>query len=154
MKALRACIFFVFCLSLSCKKDSGKVEAWFGPSFPDAIYKDSVVCIIINYSDYSEFKNDQELNNHDLFRYSSKIYPESPDYCSECTKFFGFLNLDAGNTYVLKKFDLVNKSGKIIYYLPWNSDSINTSGYTTRLPFIFKSGQGRMSFEVERYPGK
>ena len=154
MKALKVSMFFVFCLSLSCKKDSGKVEAWFGPSFPDTIYKDSVFCIIINYSDISEFKNDQELNNHDLFRYSSKIYPKSPDYCSECTKYFGFLNLDVGHTYVLKKFDLVNESGKILYYLPWNSDSIPTTSNTPQLPFIFKSGQGRESFKVARYPGK
>jgi hypothetical protein len=50
------------------------------------------------------------------------------------------LSLTAEHTYVLKKLDLFDKSGKLLFYIPY-STQLNTIGVLS-LPFIFKAIDG------------
>jgi hypothetical protein len=145
MKAVNFILCFVLFLSLSCKKDTGKVDCWFNLNPPD-IYRDSISSIVINYSATSDYKDDAELVNTDLYQYSIKtnsknsncdIYPCSIDY--------GYLTLDIGRVYVIKKFDLVDSSGKILFYLDWKPDTVHGATNVPYLPFVFKA-KGRIFF--------
>jgi hypothetical protein len=136
MKTVNIILCFVLFLSLSCKKDTAKINCWFNLNPPD-IYRDSISSIVINYS---AFKDDEALMNPDLYQYSIKtgskssncdIYPCSVDY--------GSITLDVGHTYVIKKFDLVNSSGKILFYLTWKPDSIHGATHVPYLPYVFKA---------------
>jgi hypothetical protein len=136
MKTVNIILCFVLFLSLSCKKDTAKIDCWFNLNPPD-IYRDSISSIVINYS---AFKDDEALMNPDLYQYSIKtgskssncdIYPCSVDY--------GSITLDVGHTYVIKKFDLVNSSGKILFYLTWKPDSIHGATDVPYLPYVFKA---------------
>jgi hypothetical protein len=149
MKTIRVIVISAFCLILSCKKDAGKIDCWFGLNPPDN-YRDSISSILIRYSSISDFKDDQELNNPDLFRYSSKIDSKSPDYGYPNLIHYGYITLDIDQTYVIKKFDLVDSSGKILFYLPWKPDSVHESSIPY-LPFVFKA-KGFMSISVVKYP--
>lgn len=139
MKTINVLLLSVLCLSLSCKKDTGKIECWFNLNPPD-IYRDSISSIVINYSLYSDFKDEEELMNPEIYQYSIKtnlknsncdIYPCSIDY--------GYITLDIGQAYVIKKFDLVDSSGKILFNLPWKPDSIHGALDRIYLPYIFKA---------------
>jgi hypothetical protein len=136
MKTVNIILCFVLFLSLSCKKDTAKINCWFNLNPPD-IYRDSISSIVINYS---AFKDDEALMNPVLYQYSIKtgskssncdIYPCSVDY--------GSITLDVGHTYVIKKFDLVNSSGKILFYLTWKPDSIHGATDVPYLPYVFKA---------------
>jgi hypothetical protein len=139
MKAIYFLLFSVLCLSLSCKKDTEKVDCWFNLNPPD-IYRDSITSIVINYSAYSDFKDEGELMNPDIYQYSiitdskrsnCNIYPCSIDY--------GSIPLDIGKTYVIKKFDLVDSSGKILFNLTWKPDSVHGAIAVQYLPYVFKA---------------
>jgi hypothetical protein len=136
MKTVNIILCFVLFLSLSCKEDTAKIDCWFNLNPPD-IYRDSISSIVINYS---AFKDDEALMNPDLYQYSIKtnfkssncdIYPCSVDY--------GSITLDIGHTYVIKKFDLVNSSGNILFYLTWKPDSLHGATDVPYLPYIFKA---------------
>lgn len=136
MKTVNIILCFVLFLSLSCKKDTAKIDCLFNLNPPD-IYRDSISSIVINYS---AFKDDEALMNPDLYQYSittnSKssncdIYPCSIDY--------GSITLDIGHTYVIKKFDLVDSSGKILFYLTWKPDSVHGATDVPYLPYVFKA---------------
>ena len=147
MKTVNIILCFVLFLSLSCKKDTAKIDCWFNLNPPD-IYRDSISSIVINYS---AFKDDEALMNPDLYQYSIKTNSKSSN-CDiyPCSVDYGLITLDIGHTYVIKKFDLVNSSGKILFYLPWRPDSVQT-GNIPYLPSVFKA-TGFMSFDVVRYP--
>jgi len=139
MKAINFLLFSVLCLSLSCKKDTGKVDCWFNLNPPD-IYRDSIAAIVINYSVYSDFKDEGELMNPDIYQYSIKanlkrsncdIYPCSIDY--------GSITLDIGQIYVIKKFDLIDSSGKILFILAWKPDSVHGAITIQYLPYVFEA---------------
>jgi hypothetical protein len=148
MKTLTIILFCVLCLSVSCKKDTRKIDCWFNLNPPD-IYRDSISSIIINYSTFDD-NNDEEVMNPDIYQYSIKtdskssnciIYPCSIDY--------GYITMDIGRWYVIKKFDLVNSSGKILFYLPWKPDSVHGATNIPYLPFVFKAN-GRIFFEFSQ----
>jgi hypothetical protein len=139
VKTINFLLFSVFCLSLSCKKDTGKIDCWFNLNPPD-IYRDSISSILINYSAYSDFKEEGELMNPDIYQYSINtdlersncdIYPCSIDY--------GSITLDIGQTYVIKKFDLVDSSGKVLFNLTWKPDSVHGVITVQYLPYVFKA---------------
>ena len=139
MKTINFLLISVFCLSLSCKKDTGKIDCWFNLNPPD-IYRGSISSIKINYSDYSDFKDDEVIMNPDLYQYSINtnsrnsncdIYPCSIDY--------GYITLDIGHTYVIKKFDLVDSSGKVLFNLTWKPDSVHGAITVPYLPYVFKA---------------
>jgi hypothetical protein len=137
MKAINFLLFSVLCLSLSCKKDTGLVDCWFNLNPPD-IYRDSIAAIVINYSAYSDFKDEVGLMNPDIYQYSIStdlkrsncdIYPCSIDY--------GSITLEIGKTYVIKKFDLVNSSGKTLFNLTWKPDYVHGAITVQYLPYVF-----------------
>lgn len=123
-------IIAIFCLSVSCKKEGTKVTQ-FSVQFnerADSVYYDSIAYAIFNYSDIKELKDSSAINNPDVFSQSVKIKkPYS-------------LTLTAGHTYVLKKLDLFDKSGTLLFYIPYRTQ-INTNSIMT-LPFTFKAIDG------------
>lgn len=139
MKTIHFLLFTVLCLSLSCKKDTAKIDCWFNLNPPD-IYRDSIASILINYSATSDFKDQEALMNPDNYQYSINtnlkrsncdIYPCSID--------FGSITLNIGQTYVIKKFDLVDSSGKILFNLTWKPDSVHGALTVQYLPYVFKA---------------
>jgi len=136
MKTVNFILCFVLCLSLSCKKDTTKIDCWFNLNPPD-IYRDSISSIVINYS---AFKDDEALMNPDLYQYSIKTNSKSSN-CDiyPCSVDYGLITLDIGHTYVIKKFDLVDSSGKVLFYLTWKPDSVHNATDVPYLPYIFKA---------------
>jgi hypothetical protein len=139
MKTVNIILCFVLFLSLSCKKDKGRIDCWFNLNPPD-IYRDSISSIVINYSASSDFKDDEALMNPDLYQYSIKTNSKSSN-CDiyPCSIDYGYITLDIGHTYVIKKFDLVDSSGKILFSLTWKPDSVHGATNVPYLPFVFKA---------------
>ena len=136
MKTVNFILCFVLFLSLSCKKDTTKIDCWFNLNPPD-IYRDSISSIVINYS---AFKDDEALMNPDLYQYSIKTNSKSSN-CDiyPCSVDYGYITLDIGQMYVIKKFDLVDSSGKILFYLTWKPDSVDGATDVPYLPYVFKA---------------
>jgi hypothetical protein len=135
----------IFCLALSCKKENTNFSQ-FSVGFAnleDSIYYDSVSYAIINYSDMAEFKDTTTFRNPDIYSHSEKVDKRFP------------LNIDtygitvkSGHTYVIKKFELISKSGNVIFYIPnglqyFTRNGIKRSG--PNFPFVFKAFSGGMS---------
>lgn len=139
MKIINFLLFSVLCLSLSCKKDPGKIDCWFNLNPPD-IYRDSISSIVINYSPYSDFKDEEALMNPDLYQYSVNINSKSSN-CDiyPCSIDYGYITLEIGHSYVIKKFDLVDSSGKVLFFLTWKPDSVQGANNIQYLPYIFKA---------------
>jgi hypothetical protein len=146
MKAFKALLFLALCLILSCKKETGKIDCWFNLNPPD-IYRDSISSIVINYS---AFTDDEALMNPDIYKYSIKTNSKSPS-CDiyPCSIDYGYITLDIGHWYVIKKFDLVDSSGKILFYLPWKPDTVHGATNVPYLPFVFKAN-GRIFFDFSK----
>jgi hypothetical protein len=126
---------------MSCKKDPDPQQLFFLPSISsDVINWDSISYTIINYSDMNELKA-EEIENPNAYTKSINI-----DIRNEC------LTLDAKHTFVMKKFDMIGKSGKIIYYVPFNGESA-ANGISFKLPYVFQTTEGRsnLSFHVIKY---
>jgi len=136
MKTVNIILCFVLFLSLSCKKDTAKIDCWFNLNPPD-IYRNSISSIIINYS---AFNDDEALMNPDLYQYSIKTNSKSSN-CDiyPCSVDYGSITLDIGHTYVIKKFDLVDSSGKILFSLTWKPDSVHGATDVPYLPYVFKA---------------
>jgi len=135
MKKFVLILTVILCLSIACKKEGPK-EMRFSISYArseDSIYSDSVAYAVINFSDLSEFKDTTDLNNPDIFSHSIKV--ENP-YS---------LTFPAGQTCVIKKFDLVSKSGNVIFYIPYRVQYyyVNNIRYEgMALPFFIKVADG------------
>ena len=130
MKKTILLLIATLCLAVSCKKEGTKVTQ-FSVQFnerADSVYYDSIAYAIFNYSDLKELKDSSSFNNPDVFSHTVKV--EIP-YT---------LSLTAEHTYVLKKLDLFDKSGKLLFYIPY-STQLNTIGVLS-LPFIFKAIDG------------
>jgi hypothetical protein len=135
----------IFCLSFACKKESTNFSS-FDLEFAnleDSIYYDSVSYAIINYSDYSEFKDTSDLRNPDIFSHSEKVEKQSPYNTMQ----YG-ITVTAEHTYVIKKFDLLSKSGKVLFYVPYGTQYYYRNGNRypapMTLPFVFKAFNGSM----------
>ena len=146
MKTIKVLICISFCLIWSCKKNE-KIDCWFGINLPDN-YRDSISSIVVRYSDFSDFKNEQDINYPDNYKNSVELSPQSENFGYPSEIHYGYLTLEKDHKYVIKKFDLVNSAGKVFYYLPWVSDTIHTNNIP-RLPFIFKASS--MSIGVAKY---
>ena len=153
MKKSIVLFFAIFCLAIACKKENTNFSQ-FSVDFAnleDTIYYDSVSYAIINYSDVTEFKDSTAFNNPDIFSHSEKVERRSPYN----TDTYG-ITVKSGHTYAIKKFDLVSKSGNVIFYIPYGTqyftrNGIKRSGF--HFPFIFKAFSGGMSgglFEVKK----
>jgi len=121
--------FAIFCLSVSCKKEETKVTQFSLTTNEGVINYDTISYAIINYSDSNEIKGDTSvLMNPDIFSHSVKV--EKPLR----------LTLKEEHSYVLKKFDLFDKSGNLLYYIPYRTQLNFNEGLT--LPFTFKAIDG------------
>jgi hypothetical protein len=129
MKKSILLLIAIFCLSISCKKEGTKVTQFSPVTNEGVINYDSISYAIINYSDLNEIKGDTSiLMNPDIYSHSVKV--EKPLR----------LTLKAEHSYVLKKFDLFDKSGNLLYYIPYRTKLNFNEGFT--LPFTFKSIDG------------
>jgi|GEM_PF-6943706 len=153
MKKSIVLFFVIFCLAIACKKENTNFSQ-FSVDFAnldDSIYYDSVSYAIINYSDVTEFKDTTAFNNPDIFSHSEKVERRSPYN----TDTYG-ITVISGHTYVIKKFDLVSKSGNVIFYIPYGTQYFTRNGIKqsgAHFPFIFKAFSGGMSgglFEVKK----
>jgi hypothetical protein len=143
----------IFCLAVACKKENTNFSQ-FSVDFAnleDSIYYDSVSYAIINYSDVSELKDSITFNNPEIFSHSEKVdrrYPYN-------TTTYG-ITVTSGHTYAIKKFDLVSKSGNVIFYIPYGPQYFTRNGIKRsgpHFPFIFKAFSGSMSgglFEIRK----
>ncbi len=128
---------------LSCKKESPKTIS-FSISFAriqDSVYYDSVAFAVINYSEMSEIRDSSDLNNPEVFSQTVKV--EKP-YT---------LTFESGQTCVIKKFDLINRSGEVIFYVPYGVQHyyVNNIQYDgIGLPFIIKAEDGVYTIMVTK----
>jgi hypothetical protein len=130
-------LFAILCLSVSCKKEGTKVVQFSPATTEGVINYDSISYAIINYSDATEINGDtSEFMNPDIFGYSVMV--EKPLK----------LTLKEDHSYVLKKFDLFDESGNLLYYIPYRS-TMNFNGGIT-LPFIFKARNGMLMLKVTK----
>ncbi len=143
----------IFCLAIACKKENTNFSQ-FSVDFAnleDSIYYDSVSYAIINYSDVTEFKDTSAFNNPDIFSHSEKVERRSPYN----TNTYG-ITVKSEHTYVIKKFDLVSKSGNVIFYIPYGMQYFTRNGIKRSwapFPFVFKAFSGSMSgglYEVRK----
>lgn len=135
----------IFCLAISCKKENTNFSQ-FSVDFAnldDSIYYDSVSYAIINYSDVTEFKDTTAFRNPDIFSHSEKVDRRSPYN----TDTYG-ITVKSGHSYAIKKFDLVSKSGNVIFYIPYGTNYYYRNGIKRPAPFLpiyFKAFSGSMS---------
>jgi hypothetical protein len=130
MKKCILLLIVILCLSISCKKEGTKVTQFYVQfnERADSVYNDSIAYAIFNYSDVKELKDTLAINNSDVFNHTIKV--EKP-YT---------LSLTAEHTYVLKKLGLFDKSGNLLFYVPYRTQ-LNTNDVMA-LPFIFKAIDG------------
>jgi hypothetical protein len=127
----------IFCLSLACKKEGTKITQFSADKANGSINYDSISYAIINYSESNEILGDTSaFLNPDIYSHSVKV--EKPFT----------LTLKAEHSYVLKKFDLYNKSDNLLYYIPYRTQLNFNKGFT--LPFIFKAIDGSYSLLVTK----
>jgi hypothetical protein len=144
MKILVLILTVILCLSIACKKDPGVQQLKFLVDSSDGTLTtkwDSIAYTTINYSDKNDLKTG-EINNPDVYSHSVDI-----DLNTE------YLTLKAGHTYLLKKFDMIGKSGKILYYIPFDLNP-PTQSIPLKLPWSFIAGEGKVNYvlSVIRYP--
>jgi hypothetical protein len=130
MKKSILLLIVILFVSISCKKEETKVTQFYVQvnESADSVYYDSIAYAIFNYSDVKELKDTSSINNPDVFNHTVKV--EKP-YT---------LTLTAEHTYVLKKLDLYDKSGKLLFYIPYRTQL--TTNNVMALPFFFKAIDG------------
>jgi hypothetical protein len=140
MKKILSLLLFTSLLFLSCKKDRGNSEIWFNPVCADKteiLNFDSIAYTTINYSDVPQYKSDQDFYNPDVFNHSVNLDTKKE-----------FLSIPGWNSIVIKKFDMVGKSGKIMYYIPFGKrifpDTID------KLPVSFQLQGGTRAISTMR----
>jgi hypothetical protein len=144
MKKSIVLLIAMFCLSVACKREFTNFSS-FSIDFAnleDTIYYDSVSYAIINYSDHNELKDSSDLYNPDVFSHSEKIARKSQYNIYD----YGF-TVTSEHWYVIKKFDLVSKSGRVIFYIPYDSLYYVRDGKkypAFNLPISFKAFEGGM----------
>lgn len=143
----------IICISIACKKESSRFSRFdirFA-NLEDTIYYDSVAYAIINYSEFSEFKDTSDYKNPDVFSHTVKVEKQSGS--GKSITEYG-LTLTAEHSYVLKKFDLVSKSGNIIFYVPYGALYYIVNGIkypSFGLPYSFQAFDGsRSAFYVTK----
>jgi hypothetical protein len=153
MKNTILLILTIFCLAIACKKEDTNFSQ-FRVDFAnlaDSIYYDSVSYAIINYSDATELKDSSAFRNPDIFSHSEKVerrYPYNFDT-------YG-ITVKSGHTYVIKKFDLLSKSGNVIFYIPYGPQYFTRNGIKRTgpsFPFVFRAFSGGMTgmlYEVKK----
>jgi len=132
MKNSAVLLMVIFCFIISCKKEEPKVMNFLIElaNKDDSIYIDSVAYAVINYSDHFEFKDTSDYNNPEVFSHTLQM--EKP---------FS-ITLPADYTLTIKKFDLVSKSGNVLFYIPYKVQYYYVNGIKYQgmsLPFSTKA---------------
>jgi hypothetical protein len=98
---------------------------------------DSIAYKTINYSDIHQYKSDQDFYNPDVYNHSVNLDTKKE-----------FISIPGWNSIVIKKFDMVGKSGKIMYYVPFGKrifpDTID------KLPVSFQLQGGTRAISTMR----
>ena len=136
MKKLILLLVIYLSLGISCKKEEIKVTQFSASTVEGIIDYDSISYAIINYSDVNEIKDKSEYENPDIFSHTVKV--EKPFT----------LTLKAEHTYLLKKFDLFDINGRLMFFIPYRSELTTIGGMA--LPFIFKAIDGGYSLSVTK----
>lgn len=105
-------------LCVSCTEDPSIQQFRFTPLYENGkepIKYDSIAYTTIIYSDMSELSDSHIVNMNIRTEY---------------------LNLISGHSYSFKKFDMVGKSGKVMYYIPSRGDTASGNIFP-RLPINF-----------------
>jgi hypothetical protein len=137
MKKITFLMFLILCLSMSCKKEPDPPLISFDPtiSAPDKITWDSVSYTTIRYSYQHELKDD-EYNNPDIYSHSGNL-----DLRTE------YLALEANQVIVIKKFNMIGKSGQVLYYIPFSGEP-SATGASLKLPWQLNTGEGKSSYSI------
>ena len=136
MKKLVSLVLLIF-LCVSCRKNPEIQKFMFSPIYgngTESIKYDSIDFTTIIYSDLSEPDDSHTVNM---------------DIRTE------YLSLIGGHSYSFKKFDMVGKSGEVMYYIPLRGDTASESINTQLLPIIFRIQEesgASLTVNVIRYP--
>jgi len=153
MKKLLYISFAVLYLSTGCNKEQEMCGVIFLGSFAhraDSIYLDSVAYAIINYSDASELADNAQFNDPDLFSISIKQEITETQKGGSGIR-LDYVNFVDGHRYVIKKFDLISKSGNIIYHIPYGNESYemqNGDQSIVPLPLRFGATGVKMTIQL------
>jgi hypothetical protein len=111
------CLIVLIVLIGSCKKDDS-VQLRFTPLVVEKIEWDSIDYTAINYSFSTEIKTPEDKSNPDVYNHSVTI-----DIRKD------FLNAKKGQTIIIKKFELISKTGTSMFYIPYEgqpgADKVN-----------------------------
>ena len=158
MKKLILPILVIFYLLVSsCKKEQEYGTFTFSPYFAqnaDAVSYDSAYFLIINYSTTAELKTFSEVHDSTIYHHTLKVSLDKID-----SKNFNYNTIDIRwevGDYVIKKFDLVDRSDNVIYYIPYTIPekyeleggilgNIGKSSLTP-LPLMIRIGKDRTSY--------
>jgi len=144
-------LIFVSCLVLSsCKKEQEYGVFTFAPYFAhkaDTTSYDSAFFLIVNYSTADELKMLSEILDSTTYHHTLKLSLDKFD-----SKNWNYntinINWKVGN-YIIKKYDLVDESGKVIYYIPYKIPKEYVVGYgspVVPLPFEISIGGNKTSY--------
>jgi hypothetical protein len=110
MKKLTYLLIMTFYLYPSCKKDNS-VQLRFvvtPANSIDTLKWDSIAYTRIYYSDIDELNTPEKISDPNIYNHNVDL-----DLRIES------ITLTEGHTYVIKKFDLIGKSGKKLFYIPY-----------------------------------
>jgi hypothetical protein len=151
MKNPLSLLLVILCLSASCKKEKVVVKIQFNTMFAktsDSIAYKTVDALLIHYD---EFKDISKIDDSTSFSHSVtlKIDKSRTTYQSLVSE---YISLEAGR-YVIKKFDLIDSSGKIVYYIPYTIPEKyegNINGAIIPLPYTqtIYEGLSNVSFTI------
>ena len=142
--------FLILSFIFSCKKEKEIGDVSFSTSFArvqDSVSYDSVSYIIMNYSLTNEFNDNSSFDDSSKYSHSIKL---DVDKNQRINGHFGtkYIHLDKGQ-YVIKRFDLVDKYGKVIYCIPYEipeNYKTNVINNLISLPILFSTPEANTSF--------
>jgi hypothetical protein len=136
-------LLLVIVLFVSCKKNDD-VQLRFTPTLvgqTGIIAWDSIDYTTINYSFSTELNTPEDINNPDIYNHSVSLDIRK-DYISS----------GKGQPIIIKKFDIISKSGYIMFYIPYEgqpgADKINMK---LPLTMLMKTSMN-LSINLVRYP--
>lgn len=138
-------LFFLILAALySCKKED-TVQLRFTPSITGeqgyVWHWDSILYTTVYYSDNTEIKTLEELNDPEVYHHTVNM-----DIRND------FLTFVEGRSCIIKKFDIVAKSGEVMFYIPYNGQP-GSDKVAIKLPYrIGMNYSMSLAISVIRYP--
>lgn len=155
MKKLILPVLVIFYLLVSsCEKEQKYGIFTFSPYFAqkaDTVSYDSAYFLIINYSKAAELKNTSEILDSTTYHHTLKLSLDKFSWESWNYNTID-INWEVGD-YVIKKYDLVDRSGKVIYYIPYTipekyvlTGNNLENGSVVPLPMLISIGTDRTTY--------